>query len=200
MLRTTEPEGFRTKTRLYKVYHIKIKGSNMGLHEGYVGITRRSLSYRLTQHMHSKRPVGRILRSISKENIEIEEIIRLPKEDALELEYRLRPERNMGWNVMAGGNASTVKCPECGKPLPKRKTGSYCEKCRPSKFVKGHTPHNTGKGERYKLTSPDGTVYFPDIFTVFCREHGLTPQNLRKVAKGKRKHHNGWTAERIDGR
>lgn len=160
------------KTRLYKVYHIHVKG-NTNLNEGYVGVTRRSLTDRLGQHFCSKRPVGTILRTLGREKIEIDQLAMLPKEEALTMEYNLRPNRYIGWNTMAGGN-------------------------RPTKFTKGHKPANYGKGEHYKLTAPDGTVYIPEAFTVFCREHGLIPQNLRKVAKGLRKHSNGWKAERID--
>lgn len=188
---------FRTKNRLYKVYHIHVKG-NTDVNEGYVGVTRHNLPYRLSQHFCSKRPVGSILRAIGKENIEIDELAMLPKEEALTMEYNLRPKMNMGWNTMAGGNRRTVFCPICGKPLPKRKHGSMCMNCHHTRFPKGHKPYNYGKGEHYKLTAPDGTVYIPEAFTVFCHEHGLIPQNLRKVAKGLRKHSNGWTAERID--
>lgn len=189
-------EKFRSKTRLYKVYHIRVKGDS-NIQGGYVGVTRRSLSSRLSQHFHSKRPVGKVLRTFDKNDIEIVEIDRLEKESALNLEYQLRPKRFIGWNEMAGGNRSTVKCPSCGKPLPKRRSGSYCEDCNNCKFTKGHVPNNYGKGEKYKLTSPNGSVFYPDVFTIFCAENQLTPQNLRKVAKGRRKHHKGWLAVRL---
>lgn len=188
---------YRKKTRLYKVYHIHEKGNN-NLHEGYVGVTRHSIEYRLGQHFCSKRPVGAILRALGRENVVIDQLAMLPKEDALMMEYNLRPEMNIGWNTRAGGNRRTVRCPICGKYLPKRKQATICENCHPTKFQKGHKPHNYGKGECYKLTAPDGTVYYPEAFTVFCREHDLIPQNLRRVAKGLRKHSNGWRAERID--
>ncbi len=188
---------FREKTRLYKVYHIHVKG-NTDLNEGYVGVTRRSIEYRLSQHFCSKRPVGAILRAIGKDNIEIDQLAMLPKEEALTMEYNLRPKLNIGWNVRAGGDRATVCCPICGRPLSHSKTGAMCMHCHPTKFTKGHKPANYGKGEHYKLTAPDGTVYIPEAFTVFCREHDLTPQNLRKVAKGLRKHSKGWKAERID--
>lgn len=187
---------FREKTRLYKVYHIHEK-ENTNVNEGYVGITRRSLSYRLEQHMCSKRPVGTILRSLGKKNIVIDQLAMLPKEQALMLEYQLRPKLNIGWNVRAGGDRFTVVCPICGKRLVHRKTGTICATCQPTTFHKGDIPHNYGKGEHYILTSPEGVVYRPLAFTVFCREHDLTPQNLRKVAKGTRKHSKGWKAERI---
>lgn len=185
--------NFRSKTRLYKVYHIHKKGNN-DLSEGYVGVTRRSLAYRLSQHFCSTRPVGKILRSLGKENVEISLIKMLPKAEALNMEYVLRPKRNMGWNTMAGGNVATVRCPVCGKPLPKRKTGTVCIDCFDTKFKKGDMPHNYGTGKRYLITDPDGNTYTPESLVEFCKEHELTPQNLRMVAKGTRKHHKGWKA------
>ena len=189
---------FKEKTRLYKVYHIHVKGNN-DLQTGYVGITRRSLPYRLGQHFNSKRPVGTILRLLGREQVEIDQLAMLCKEEALEMEAGLRPFCNMGWNTRAGGIRRTVRCPRCGKHLPKRVYGTYCGDCRETKFTKGHKPHNYGKGEKYRLISPDGEVFEPVAFTVFCREHGLEARNLRLVAKGKRKHHKQWKAEKIEG-
>lgn len=184
------------KERIYKVYHIRLKG-NTNLNEGYIGITKNSLKFRLLQHTTSKRPIGTVLRSLQPDEYEIVELFRGNKQFALDKEYELRPQRNIGWNVMAGGDRATVVCPICGKHLPKRATGSKCMECHNTKFQKGHVPHNYGCGEKYELTDPDGNKYIPEAFTVFCREHGLTPQNLRKVAKGLRKHSNGWTAKKV---
>lgn len=192
-----QQEKFRNKTRYYKVYHIHVKG-NTDINEGYVGITRRSLSYRLSQHFHSKRPIGTILRSLQKENIVIDQLAFLPKDEALEMEYRLRPKRYIGWNVMAGGNKRTVKCTQCGKYLPNRRTGSLCEDCHPTKFTKGHIPHNYGKGRKYKLIDPNGNIFYPFSIVAFCKEHALEPRNLNLVAKGRRKTHKGWTATYVD--
>lgn len=189
-------ETFKSKTRLYKVYHIRIKG-NEDIGDGYIGITRRNIKYRLSQHYQSQRRVGTILRSIPKDQIEVVELYRLAEDTAKTVEFMLRPDRHVGWNDMAGGNRSTVMCTTCGTPLPKRRTGSQCGKCNDGKFGKGNIPFNYGKGERYKLISPDGEIFFPEAFTVFCRERGLNPQNLRKVASGARHHSNGWKAEKL---
>ena len=93
---------FREKTRLYKVYHIHEIG-NYDKKQGYIGITRRSLTYRLGQHFNSQKLVGTILRNLGKEKIQIDELCRLPKEQALEKAYELRPKPFMGWNERAGG-------------------------------------------------------------------------------------------------
>jgi hypothetical protein len=172
---------YKKKTRLYKVYHIRELG-NTEVSEGYIGITRRSLSYRLSQHRCSPRPIGIILRTgIPVEIVQLG--VNVPKEDALYQEGVLRPKMNMGWNVLCGGNRSN--------PEWRKTTG------RNTKFCKGHEPHNTGRGEMFELTSPEGTVYRPEVFTVFCREHNLAQHNLRKVAKGLRKHSSGWIARKI---
>lgn len=184
---------FKAKTRLYKVYHIHTK-DNTSYTDGYIGITRRSLAYRLGQHFNSKRPVGKILRELGKENVVIDLIKMCDYEQALSLEYVLRPNRNMGWNSRAGGNAATVRCPSCGKRLPKSKYGSYCMDCRNTKFQKNHVPSNYRSGKHYRITSPEGEVFEPVSLVDFCKQHDLTPQNLRKVAKGEHKHHKGWTA------
>lgn len=188
---------FREKTRLYKVYHIHEIGNN-NLQEGYVGVTRRSLAYRLSQHFCSKRPVGTILRKLGHAHIEITLLAFLPKEDALTMEFNLRPHTHMAWNSRAGGNRRTAVCPICGKPLPKRKIGTICADCKPTQFQKGHKPANYGK-TKYILIDPAGNKYTPESITLFCADHGLTASNIRKVAKGERKSHKGWTAQRIDG-
>lgn len=186
---------YKEKTRLYKVYHIRLKGNN-NLNDGYVGITRRSLSYRLSQHMQSRRPVGKILRQLGKDAVEIVQLAMLPKEQALDMEYKLRPVLNKGWNTLAGGNETTLCCASCGKPLPhKAKKTLFCWDCYSAFLRIGFIKANTaGTSEHYRLTAPDGTVYEPKYFTEFCREHDLTSQNIRKVAKGKRHNHKGWTA------
>jgi hypothetical protein len=49
------------------------------------------------------------------------------------------------------------------------------------------------RGVIYSLRSPDGTEYI-DIrdFPEFCRRHGLTQGNARKVAIGEQNYHKGW--------
>lgn len=166
------------KERLYKVYHIRIKGCD-DTTQGYIGITKNSLKFRLSQHSTSKRPVGTILRELGLDAVEIVKLAELPFQEALQMEAELRPEMRMGWNYMAGGCTQTYKVQHTGTD---------------SRFKPNTKPHNYGKGKKVRLFSPDGDVYEPTILNEFCEEHGLVRQNVHKVCRGIRKHTKGWTA------
>lgn len=187
---------------LYSVYHIHQTGCT-SLDTGYIGITRQSLQHRLRQHMTSKRPVGVALRALGEQNVQIKCIARLPLDAALQLEYKLRPRPNMGWNVAVGGGVSKVRCTGCNATIPNstyRKGTTLCFTCLPkrdSTFKKGMTPHNAGCTS-FVLTDPDGRTYHVDNLTQFCKQHNLTRENIRKVARGERKHAKGWTAKFVN--
>lgn len=186
------------KHRLYVLYWIKTSSMTEPFKEGYIGITKNSLATRLSQHRCSTRPIGYQVRA---NEVTIVELHRGMKEDILELEYKYRPNMDIGWNIMAGGNYGTVRCPKCNCYMEKgsRNILGLCSTCNDYKghFAKDNIPHNYGKGEKYILTSPEGLIYEPEVFTKFCNENNLTPQNLRKVAKGSRKHHKGWKATKV---
>jgi group I intron endonuclease len=53
--------------------------------------------------------------------------------------------------------------------------------------------------KKYKVIDPNGIEYITNNgLTLFCEQHGLTRPNLLQVLSGKRKHHKGWTIERLD--
>lgn len=45
----------------------------------------------------------------------------------------------------------------------------------------------------YTATSPNGETYVFDNASVFCKEHNLNGNCLRRVARGERKQYKGWT-------
>lgn len=61
----------------------------------------------------------------------------------------------------------------------------------------------TSKGKinikKYELIDPRGGVHITkNGLSLFCEQHGLTRANLVQVADGKRPHHKGWIARRIE--
>jgi group I intron endonuclease len=51
------------------------------------------------------------------------------------------------------------------------------------------------RGKAYIVTAPDGTQTRIFGLAQFCREHGLTRQDMSHVANGKLPHHKGWRCE-----
>lgn len=158
----------------HKVYHIRVIG-NESLNEGYIGVTAH-LDVRMSKHRKSG-----LLRS-GREFVILKTFSRRSK--AYKLEKKLRPHDAIGWNRVKGG----IKSGQIKKG----------QRLSPdTEFKKGIKPHNLGTGKKYLLTSPEGEEYYVDSLCKFCEAHNLTPQNLRKVAKGQRNYHKGWSAKEV---
>ena len=182
----------------HQVYHIRTKG-NTDLSSGYIGVTN-NISRRMCQHKHSG-----LLNNLTEMVI----LFVGTKDKCHYYEWVLRPWYNIGLNKAPGGNPSMrwyqkyYRFPT-GKDT-KIKPGQHHSKdteIKPgqhlsvaTEFKPGMTPHNYGKGKQYILTDPNGKSHIVDVLTVFCKIHNLTPQNIRKVAKGQRNYHKGWKAE-----
>lgn len=161
----------------HKVYHIRDCG-NKELTEGYIGVTAH-WDVRKCKHKYSgKLCLGREMVCLATFT---------NKEDAYAMEASLRPTDGIGLNTVAGGLDS-------GKIRTGEHLSVYTE------FKKGQVAHNLGTGLHYILTSPDGEEFYVDSLSVFCKAHNLSPQNLRKVAKGERNYHKGWKATLVSGR
>ena len=100
------------------VYWIHLKEHTDILTEGYVGITSRTVKERLKQHKQagkskrSKRGIAKVFNVLSDKLI-VTTICECSIEYAGELEFKLRPNENIGWNLAAGGN--TVSMTEEGR-------------------------------------------------------------------------------------
>lgn len=81
------------------LYHIKRPG--MSLQEGYIGVTTQPLSRRFRLHKIAQSHAGRAVRAYP--DAEMVPILRGDVDYCLEMEYALRPNRNMGWNISEGG-------------------------------------------------------------------------------------------------
>lgn len=46
----------------------------------------------------------------------------------------------------------------------------------------------------YEITTPSGEKVITENMNEYCRMNGLSEENLRKVIRGKRKHHKNYTA------
>lgn len=166
------------KQNTHCVYHLHTGTTTA---DGYVGVTSH-----LRGRLYSHRGKG-----LFQDNTHLSILLVGSEQECLDLERQLRPKPNMGWNVAEGGWNKFPKGFTGGHRSPKGVRFSIA-----TEFKKGEEPHNAG-ATRYELIDPEGNTYIVDNLTRFCEEHSLTRENIRKVARGLRKHHKQWTAKII---
>lgn len=164
------------KKATHCVYHLH---TGTTTDNGYVGVTK-NLRERLYNHKG---------KGLFQDTTLIDILLVGTEKECLDLERQLRPYPNMGWNTAEGGWNKFPKGFVGGRQFRKGERNS-----KSTEFKKGCTPHNAG-ATRYILTDPEGNDYVVDNLTVFCKDRGLTRENIRKVARGVRKHAKGWTAK-----
>jgi len=79
----------------YKLYWIKETAMSDPYTEGYIGITKRAVDRRLSEHLDRNDHI--------EEHHEIEVLYKGTKHDISALEKRYRPTSNIGWNKSPGG-------------------------------------------------------------------------------------------------
>ena len=140
---------------MYKVYWIRLPDHVNIAHQGYVGITKQ-YSRRIVEHKSQKRGyhISNAILKYGWDNLECDIIASCDTlEEALRLEYLLRPEENIGWNTLAGGLNGN------GKPHSER------TKSKISKSMIGNS--NTNGFEDVTLVCP------------FCNKEGQKAAMLR---------------------
>lgn len=92
------------------VYWIRHVSHTDVLSEGYIGVTSRRARQRFNEHMrsskHSNYPVHAAIREYGRESLVVETLVICDINYAYELERKLRPEPNTGWNLGEGGHNS----------------------------------------------------------------------------------------------
>lgn len=157
------------------LYHLHAAGEDTT--EGYIGVTKH-----LRSRLYNHRAAGRLLDTDS-----ITILFVGPEDVCLLLERLYRPVPGIGRNVAEGGWNKTVG--SIGKATRIR-AGQRLSK--QTEFMNGQVAHNAG-ATQYVLIDPLGKEHVVTNLTTFCNEHGLTRENIRKVARGSRKHAKGWT-------
>ena len=93
------------------VYWIHLKEHTDITKEGYIGITSRTVHDRYSQHKRTRKHRNSNLQKVFKElndRLVITTICECSIEYAGELENKLRPFENIGWNLASGGNTVTM--------------------------------------------------------------------------------------------
>lgn len=92
------------------VYWIRKPEHSDFMSEGYVGVTNTSLEQRIYEHEKSARLGGKksyvIHKAIKKygmQNLVASVLVEASEDYCYEVEYKIRPEASIGWNILPGG-------------------------------------------------------------------------------------------------
>lgn len=168
----------------------------------YIGQTTQSIKKRFLQHLREGNYFSRSLKKNGLEKFRITSI-EMPDTALDVMESLLINHFNSmapnGYNLTTGGsNGRPSK--ESRKRMSEAHKGkifSEEHKRKLSESMKGKKRRNMTRTKHPHaraviLTHPDGTKEYFDCMRGAVRKHGLTPQSLTKVAKGKLKHHKGF--------
>ncbi len=145
----------------FKLYHYVNPKYPNSLSEGYIGVTGRAINRRHRDHL--KDTQRHLSRPLSEHLLKNREVLPVAlacgsKEEINELEIRLRPEPNLGWNIHSGGGAS-------GKGQKNVKAGTRGG-------LEVHTPLGT-----FKSRQRAAEIHNVSVSTVSRRCNSSAPKN-----------------------
>ena len=176
---------------MFFVYHIKLP--DMGLEQGYIGISQNPVE-RWAKHKRGKEgyPVQKAINKY-KDLVKYEVIACFDTvEDALWLEYTLRPLPRLGWNIAVGGglppDSSGKNNPNFGKKTTKQtrqkqseaRLGKFCGKEHPRAVLIDIFDYKTNE-----------IVASSVVARTWAVENGYHQAHLTATARGKLKQHKG---------
>lgn len=181
---------------MYYLYHICRAADVGNLKVGYIGISKdvkkRWKGHRSKTNAHLQRALK------AYDDIVWNVISEGSKEEILRMEVWLRPDKDIGWNIAAGG----------GLP-PNLKGHKWSEETQAKRTtsLKGRkqvmTPAIKAANERklirpFKLIDPDGVEHTGNHLRNKCEELGIPYLSMRVMVKGERKQNGGWTGYYLD--
>lgn len=174
-------------------YVYQISKSGMGLDEGYIGVSKEPLS-RWTRHKAKNSDSNpRLKRAILKYNPEFKILASFDSlEEALWLEFTLRPQNRIGWNLAEGGgmppHSSGETHPSFGVPVSKE-TREKQSKARTGRF--GGHKHPMAKPVDIYCRDSNKCLAKNVVVGVWAKHNGYNPNHIRATARGELKSHKG---------
>jgi|ERR1017187_4140587 hypothetical protein len=163
--------------------------------EGYIGVSRDPIR-RLSNHKTGKRN-PHLTNAFAKYKDIIHTILLQGEEEyCYEIEEKLRPTINIGWNITSGGNRPPIlygennhmKQPEYRELTRQRNINNNPMK---NPEIAAKSANNSAKD--HPFINPQGKSVLIHNLEKFCRENNLDHSCMYKVISGKRNQHKGWT-------
>lgn len=181
-----------------EVYWIRLPEHTDMFTQGYIGVTSKTAQQRFIEHINasklSKRKHLKISNAILKygaENLIVETLIICSDEYSLELETKLRPTEEIGWNLAPGGSKPPVRKgpmgPEFSRKLSERNRGKPKSEGTRRKISEALTGTKLPEDVIKKITNSHKKR---------CAENGQHPNSLDAIAKANLKRRKGIPVEK----
>lgn len=181
------------------VYWIKHKDHKDMFSEGYVGVTKKCVSERFTQHLklsEADRPKLIVHKALKKYSNFVEVITLLEGEEdyCYEVEGKLRPTRVIGWNTAIGGGKSPIS------GIPKEEHPCYGKPCSSetrAKISKANSGNKNGMSKMIGELNPFFGKHHSDETKQKLRDRHVS-QAQRDKARLQMLNKKAWETTRAD--
>lgn len=168
--------------RKSSVYWIRLPDHDDIFSQGYVGFSSLGIEKRFNEHLFDARnkettyPIHRAIRKYGKEGLIIDTVCIGSADYCLELERKLRPDRNLGWNICAGGGA-----PGLGRVLSSehKEAVSRAQKGRVRTIAERH---NIGLAAKGRFPSEEVRKKLSDA----AKARGFADSHKENISKAKK--------------
>jgi hypothetical protein len=176
--------------------------------QGYVGITE-NMDYRMWRHSRCKTN-AHLTNAIKKYrwDVLVKDVVLVSNtEYCLEIEKKLRPSKNVGWNIAIGGGKPTGW--EVGSKLPKwvkekiskGKTGKFFSQSHKENLSKAKVGKVGELANNYKSAIKATNLKTNEVLIlrgkVAMEQIGLHDSAVYRCLKGKQASHKGYVFERV---
>lgn len=169
--------------KLCYLYWIHTKNMTDILTEGYVGISYRP-KLRFIDHCREKPKFKSMQQSI---------LLAGDVKYIKEIEKKLRPRKNIGYNIAAGGGI-----PPSQKGVPKSNEWKAYMSIAMRKPKVNKENINVNKRRSFICIDSEGNEYVVHGLREFCNEKGLRQGCMSNIAAGRQKSpHKGWICKKV---
>ena len=182
---------------MYTVYWIRHKDHTDIFSQGYVGVSD-NVDRRFKQHQRANYN-PKLARSIKKygwDNLVKSVVLIADEKYCYDVETKLRPEKQIGWNIVPGGVSPGIHAfPGKLNPMFGKKRPDLAERNRT--VIKSGEDHGNFKGTIIATNTKTGKQMFLNGGKD-QKQNGFNPAAISMCLSGKRKQHHGHTFTRID--
>lgn len=162
------------------VYHVHLPEDKGNFDKGYIGFTSATVEERWKAHLYAAKsgnrryPIYNAMRKYG-DALVVTTLVEGSDEYCLNLEYRLRPTPNMGWNISCGGGAPMLGISHSQETIAKMRDMSPERRKAISDRMKALEVWEHGSADKLLWSNAD------QVYVCFCAHEDIGPVLLARA-------------------